>query len=84
MDIPCIRIEGLSSTNSNAAKRGVVIHEAPFFADDISIGITIPVSKYVSQGCFGISTKTFQLLQKLVDQNKSIYLYCVYNKKKKR
>lgn len=79
IDMPCIRIRGLSSTNSNVANRGVVIHEAPFFADDISIGIPIPVSPYISQGCFGISTKTFNLLQDLVKANTSIYLYAVYN-----
>lgn len=77
LDMPCIRIQGLSKTNSNVASRGVVIHEAPFFADDISIGIPIPVSPYICQGCFGISTKTFNQLQGLVKANKSIYLYAV-------
>lgn len=79
-DMPCIRLNGLSKTNSNVAQRGVVIHEAPFFADDISIGIPIPVTKYISQGCFGISTKTFNLLQDLMKKNKSIYMYAVYKK----
>ena len=76
--MPCIRLNGLSKTNSNVAQRGVVIHEVPFFADDISIGIPIPVTKYISQGCFGISTKTFNLLQDLMKGNKSIYIYAVY------
>ena len=80
IDMPCIRLNGLSKTNSNVAQRGVVIHEAQFFADDISIGIPIPVTKYISQGCFGISTKTFNLLQDLVKGNKSIYMYAVYKK----
>lgn len=79
IDMPCIRIEGLSATNSNAAKRGVVIHEAYFFADDITIGLPIPVTPYISQGCFGISTKTFNLLQKSMLDKKTIYLYAVYN-----
>lgn len=79
IDMPCIRLEGLSKTYSNVAKRGVVIHEAPFFGDDISIGIPIPVTKLFSQGCFGISTKTFNMLQDLMNQKKSIYLYAVYN-----
>lgn len=80
IDMPCIRLQGLSPTNSNVARRGVVIHEAPFVADDISIGMPIPMSKYFSQGCFGISTKTFNLLQDQVKQKKSIYLYAVYKK----
>lgn len=79
INMPCIRLLGLSKTNSNIAQRGVVIHEAPFFADDISIGIPIPVTKCISQGCFGISTKTFNLLQDLMKQKRSIYLYAVYN-----
>ncbi len=79
INMPCIRLVGLSKTNSNVAQRGVVIHEAPFFADDISIGIPIPVTKYFSQGCFGISTKTFNMLQDKIKQKKSIYLYAVYN-----
>lgn len=73
----CIRLRGLSKTNSNAAARGVVIHEAPFVADDISIGLPIPINKNISQGCFSISKKTFKLLQSLMQQNKSIYLYAV-------
>lgn len=79
--MPCIRLTGLSKTNSNVEKRGVVIHEAPFFADNISIGIPIPVTKYISQGCFGISSKTFNLLQELVKSGKTIYLYAAYNPK---
>jgi hypothetical protein len=78
IDMPCIRLVGLSGTNCNVARRGVVIHEAPFFADDISIGIPIPVTDYISQGCFGISTEAFNMLQDLMIHNKSIYLYAVY------
>ncbi len=80
INMPCIRIEGLSKTNSNAAKRGIVIHKALFFADYISIGIPIPATPYISQGCFAISTKTFNMLQKLVGENKSVYLYAVCSK----
>lgn len=79
IDMPCIRLEGLSKTNSNVAKRGILIHEANFFGDEISIGLPIPVTKYISQGCFAISTETFKCLQELLRQKKSIYLYSVYN-----
>lgn len=71
----CIRLDGLSSTNSNAASRGIVIHEAPVVADDISIGVPIPLTKYISQGCFSISTSTFDLLSTEMDSGKKIYLY---------
>lgn len=73
--IRCIRLDGLSSTNSNASARGIVIHEAPFFADDISIGIPIPATKFISQGCFCVSSSTFELLAKAVNSHKTIYLY---------
>ncbi|MDE6770862.1 MAG: murein L,D-transpeptidase catalytic domain family protein [Muribaculaceae bacterium] len=73
--LPCIRIDGLSKTNSNAAARGIVIHEGPILADDISIGVIIPISKYISQGCFTISSKTFNLLRDEMHKNKNIYLY---------
>ncbi len=79
INAPCIRIDGLSSTNSNAAARGIVIHEGPLLADDITIGIPIPVTKYISQGCFTISTKTFNLLCQLLQEKKSIYLYAYYD-----
>lgn len=80
VDMPCIVIQGLSKTNSNVDRRGVRIHAVHFLADDISIGFPIPVSSFISQGCFGISTTTFNLLQDLVDERRSIYLYAVYNK----
>lgn len=71
----CIRLQGLSSTNSNAASRGITIHEVPFFADGISVGMSIPVSFTISQGCFGISTETFELLCAKIKEGKTIYLY---------
>lgn len=79
-DIPCVRIKGLDKTNSNAFARGIVIHEAYFVADPISIGMPIPVSKYISQGCFAISTETFNLICDLMKKRKSIYLYALYDK----
>lgn len=72
---PCIRLKGLDSTNSNAFARGIVIHEGPVMADDITLGVTIPVSPVISQGCFSISFDTFHILQNLVKEKKTIYLY---------
>lgn len=71
----CIRIDGLSSTNSNAACRGITIHTTPLHADFISTGFPIPVSPNISQGCFGISIKTFNQLCELLREGKTIYLY---------
>lgn len=79
INAPCIRIEGLSSTNSNAYKRGIVIHGAPILTDDITDGIPIPVTPLISQGCFAISSETLSLLQELMAKGKKIYLYAVYS-----
>ena len=74
-DMDCIRLEGLSPTNSNAAARGIYIHTAPIVADVFSTGFPIPVSPIISQGCFGISTETFNQLCALLREGKTIYLY---------
>lgn len=71
----CIRLEGLNETNSNATSRGITIHEVPLFADPITAGIPIPVSNFISQGCFAISTETFNLLCNLLKKGNSMYLY---------
>lgn len=80
INAPCIRVEGLSSTNSNAYKRGIVIHGVPILADDITYGIPIPVTPLISQGCFAISSETLSLLQELMAEGKKIYLYAVYSR----
>lgn len=76
--LPCIRLEGLDASNSNAASRGIVIHEGPVLADDISLGFPIPVTRYISQGCFTISSRTFHCLQQLVENGSTVYLYAIY------
>lgn len=72
---PCIRIDGLNKTNSNVAARGVVIHECPVIAESWTTGVPIPTTPLISQGCFGISTPVFKMLQELVADGKQIYLY---------
>ena len=76
-DVPCIRIDGLSPTNSNAASRGIVIHECPVLGESYTNGIPIPAITTISEGCFAISSKTLDVLQELVGQGKRIYLYAV-------
>lgn len=72
---PCIRIDGLSPTNSNARKRGVVIHELPIFTGSIFEGMKIPLNEYISGGCFAISPEVFDLLTGLREQGKTMYIY---------
>ena len=72
---PCIRLDGLNKTNSNARKRGVAIHELPIFTSPIFDGMKIPLNKYISSGCFAISPEVFELLTNLRKEGKTIYIY---------
>lgn len=77
---PCIRLDGLSSTNSNASSRGILIHGGALgICEPYSAGwLPIPASNMISQGCFTISNKTFEDLSALLDGGKKMYLYAIY------
>lgn len=72
---PCIRIDGLDKTNSNARKRGIVIHELPIFTSTVFDDMKIPLTKYISSGCFAIAPEVFKLLINLRKEGKTMYLY---------
>lgn len=72
---PCIRLDGLSKTNSNVRKRGVVIHELPFFTGPVFEGVKLPLNKYISSGCFAIAPEVFALLTNLRKEGKTMYIY---------
>lgn len=68
-------LKGLSNTNSNALKRGILIH--PYFTvSDLPV-YPFPTSKSASKGCFVLSPIKFYLLKKLIrkHRNKPILLY---------
>ena len=75
--IPCLVLQGLSPTNSNAMARGILIHPSlmvsllPFEIENACFPLTNE-----SQGCFAVSFHTFKFLEKLP---KSIYLYAKYD-----
>lgn len=77
--IPCYRLRGLSSTNSNAEKRGIVIHAGltptlvPFEVWKSYLPTTIE-----SQGCFTVSLGTMLALNHYIKYNNA-YLYAYKN-----
>lgn len=77
----CLRLEGLDSSNSNAAARGITVHIA--FSATVCQALNIR-PKYMplspeSEGCFAISNSCYDYLEKLIDNgNKNICIYA-YN-----
>lgn len=73
--IKCFRLKGLSSTNSNAETRGIVIHSSitasllPFELKGVSLPLTIE-----SEGCFAVDFQTMQAIKQCFNKGK-IYLY---------
>jgi len=73
---PCIKLRGLSPTNSNAEVRGIYIH--PSFMVSLLpfeiYGASFPLT-HASEGCFTVSWQTFRKIEKLLKDNKNIKLY---------
>lgn len=76
---PCLRLDGLSKTNSNARKRGIFIHPSngvscvPF-----SMPLPLPLSR-ASEGCFATSFSAMERIEEFVrDSNKPMILYAFY------
>lgn len=76
--VKCFRLRGLSSTNSNAEKRGIVIHPSitasllPFEIKGASLPLTIE-----SKGCFAVDIQTMTAIKRCFNQGK-VYVYA-YN-----
>lgn len=74
---PCMTLQGLDSTNSNAQSRGILVHPSilvsllPFEVE----GACFPLTD-ASNGCFAVSFHTFKVIEKL---QKPIYIYAKYN-----
>lgn len=76
--IPCFRLDGLSSTNSNARARGILIHPSlsttllPFEIWGMSLPLT-----FESYGCFAVSMHTMRKLSELKGNGAvCLYAYC--------
>ena len=74
---PCLILEGLSPTNSNAKARGILIHPSlmvsllPFELEKACFPLTDS-----SNGCFAVSYHTFKVIEKLPEPT---YLYAKYD-----
>ena len=75
VDIPCFRMDGLSSTNSNARARGILIHpsiSATLLPFELW-GVPLPLTPE-SMGCFAVSIHTMWKIKQLYDEG-DMYLY---------
>lgn len=76
--IKCFRLRGLSTTNSNAEKRGILIHPSitasllPFEIKGVSLPLTIE-----SKGCFAVDIQTMTAIKQCFNKGK-MYIYA-YN-----
>ncbi len=72
--VECFRLRGLSSTNSNAESRGILIH--PSFSLSLIPkfpGLIIPLTPE-SRGCFAVSILTMEKLKSCYNKG-TVYIY---------
>ena len=78
--LPSFRLKGLDPSNSNAMKRGILIHSAKIVSLS-RLGIFpfyLPLDKRISSGCFAIDIDMMDFVGDLVDnEKKPILLYAV-------
>lgn len=78
--LPSFRLKGLDPSNSNAMKRGILIHSARIVSLS-RLGIFpfyLPLDKRVSSGCFAIDIDMMDMVGDLVDKEKKpILLYAI-------
>lgn len=76
--LPSFRLKGLDSSNSNAMKRGILIHSAKIVSLS-RLGIFpfyLPLDKRISSGCFAVDIDMMDFVGDLVDEEKKpILLY---------
>lgn len=70
LHLPCIRLKGLSPTNSNAEARGIYIH--PGIMVSLRLfrvpGLCFPLSAS-SEGCFTVSYRTYRKIERLMKES---------------
>ena len=78
--LPSFRLQGLDTSNSNAMKRGVLIHSAKLVSF-CRLGIYpfyLPLDRRISSGCFAIDIDMMDVVGDLVDKEKKpILLYAI-------
>ena len=72
---PCYEMHGLEKSNSNAYKRGILIHPMPFMDNNWFI-----IPPCVSFGCFSIGIDAFDKISNYIDNSsKPILLWAYYD-----
>ena len=78
--LPSFRLQGLDTSNSNAMKRGILIHSAKLVSY-CRLGIYpfyLPLDRRISSGCFAIDIDMMDVVGDLVDKEKKpILLYAI-------
>ena len=78
--LPSFRLKGLDSSNSNALKRGILIHSAKLISY-CRLGIFpfyLPLDKRISSGCFAIDIDMMDFVGDLVDKEKKPILLLAF------
>lgn len=73
-NVPCIEVHGLDPTNSNAHRRGIVIHPGLFTSKK-----TVTPCEPMSQGCFTVGQDTFDSIKSLTQKSPTPILLYAYN-----
>ena len=79
--LPSFRLKGLDSSNSNAMRRGILIHSAKLVSN-CRLGIFpfyLPLDKRISSGCFTIDIDMMDIVGDLVDNERKPILLYAYN-----
>ena len=79
--LPSFRLKGLDKSNSNAMKRGILIHSAKLVSY-CRLGIYpfyLPLDKRISSGCFAIDIDMMDIVGDLVDKEKKPILLYAFN-----
>lgn len=73
-NVPCIEVHGLDPTNSNAHRRGIVIHPGLLTSKK-----TVTPCEPLSQGCFTVGQETFDAIKAITQKSKKPILLYAYN-----
>ena len=73
-NVPCLEVHGLDPTNSNAHKRGIVIHPGLLTSRK-----TVTPCEPFSQGCFTVGKDTFEAIKSLTQHSSKPILLYAYN-----
>ena len=79
--LPSFKLVGLDESNSNAKRRGILIHSAKLISI-FRLGIhpfRLPMDKRISSGCFAVDIDMMEFLGNLVDKEQKPILIYAYN-----